>query len=782
MKMQKTAATLCALLVFSGVAVASDLEWPREYSNEKGKLVLYQPQVTSWDDFSRLEARMALAFAPPGSNSPTLGTVQITARTDTNVEEHRVRVYDIAITAGAFPTLDDARAQRLQQAVLEVLPDETEVELERLATNLERFESQEHKVELKVEPPVIFVSTVPAVLVLLDGKPIWSAIPDSELKFAVNTNWDLFELEATYYLRQDDVWIKAPSLGGPWAPAGKLPKPIRKLPKKEPNWKEVRESFPGREIAPDQVPVVYLSEAPAELILLDSVPSLSIVNGTTLLWVDNTDSDLFLSTEPRGFYYLVSGRWFRAENLDGPWSFATPDLPEDFKKIPANHPRARVRAAVPGTVEAEESILLAQIPQKATVKRNAAQPEVSYTGDPEFAPIENSSMYYATNTPNDVIRVGDIYYLCFQGVWFASTTPLGPWEVADKVPGEIYTIPPSSPLYHTTYVRVYDSSPDYVVVGYTSGYSGMYVSYGCVSYGTGWYYPPYYYGGYGYPVYYSYPYSYGVSAYYNPHNGTYGRGVYGYGPYGGAGYGARYNPTTGTYARGAAAWDSNSAAGWAQAYNPRTGASAGTYQRSTPYEQWGESVVRRGDDWAHTGHYSDSRGTVAGFETSRGGKGVGFSGEDGRGFVAKDGNNNLYAGRDGNVYRHDENGWSQFDGGDWNDVERPEGSPSREEMAERRGEGGTRADGTQRGDGSRRTEGATGQERARSSDRARPDRGSMDRLERDRQARERGSARSRDAGSWRSNPGSARSRGYSGGRPGGYSGGRMGGRGGGRRR
>ena len=40
-------------------------------------------------------------------------------------------------------------------------------------------------------------------------------------------------------------------------------------------------------------------------------------------------------------------------------------------------------------------------------------------------------------------------------------------------------------LQFTTYVHVYDSTPDYVVVGYTSGYSGLYVSYGCVTYGTG---------------------------------------------------------------------------------------------------------------------------------------------------------------------------------------------------------------------------------------------------------------------------------------------------------
>jgi hypothetical protein len=677
--------------------------------------------------------------------------VSVSARTDTNLEDHSVRIYDIRVLEGNFPTLDESGSERLIQEVLSVLPEESVVELERIVANLERFKSQERETDLKVEPPVIFVSTQPAILVLLDGKPLMSPIEDNELKFAVNTNWDLFELNGTYYLRNDDSWIKSEDLGGPWIPAGKLPKSFKKLPKKDPNWAEVRKNLPGRKITTDDVPAVYVSEAPAELILLDSEPTFSMVAGTKLLWVDNTDSDLFLSSDSSTFYYLVSGRWFRAASLDGPWSFATLDLPDDFARIPADHPRARVRSSVPGTPEAQEAILLAQIPQKATVNRSAAKPEVAYSGDPDFKPIEGTSMYYAVNTPNDVIRVGDIYYACFQGVWFASTRPTGPWEVADTIPSTIYTIPPSSPVYHTTYVRVYDSTPDYVVVGYTSGYTGLYVSYGCVWYGTGWYYPPYYYWGpYPYPIYYPYPYSYGVSAYYNPHTGTYGRGVYGYGPYGGWGYGSRYNPTTGAYGRGAAAWGPYEAGGWARAYNPRTGTSAGTYQRATPYAQWGESVVRRGDDWVHTGHYSDSRGTVRGIETSKGGRGVGFSGEQGRGFVGRDADNNLYAGRDGNVYRHDEGGWSRYDDDGWQEVERPAGD--RQSRAEGPSPGERPADSGSKTDRSR-------------PDRTRADR-SVDQLERDRQARDRGAARARESRSWRSSAGSRPSRGSFGGRGG----------------
>ena len=114
------------------------------------------------------------------------------------------------------------------------------------------------------------------------------------------------------------------------------------------------------------------------------------------------------------------------------------------------------------------------------------------------------------------------------------------------------------------------------------------------------------YGGY-YPYYYRHFPTYGYSAWYNPWTGAYGRSAGVYGPYGGAGVGARYNPRTGTYARGAAAYGPYGARGVAQAYNPRTGTYAQTRQGSNVYGSWGSTSVQRGDDWAKTNRYTNNR-------------------------------------------------------------------------------------------------------------------------------------------------------------------------------
>ena len=138
---------------------------------------------------------------------------------------------------------------------------------------------------------------------------------------------------------------------------------------------------------------------------------------------------------------------------------------------------SRVLVSVPGTNEANDAVLLAQIPNTVIVDRAKAEAEVqvNYDGQPEFKPIESTSLSYASNTQDKVIKVGDLYYLCFQAVWFMSTSPTGPWKTADSVPKEIYTIPTSSPVYNVTYVTQTTTPSGETEASSTAGYLGMFI-------------------------------------------------------------------------------------------------------------------------------------------------------------------------------------------------------------------------------------------------------------------------------------------------------------------
>jgi hypothetical protein len=414
---------------------------------------------------------------------------------------------------------------------------------------------------------------------------------------------------------------------------------------------------------------VLRADSPAELILIDGEPTLTLISGTSLMFVKNTEQDLFLHRAEGLYYYLTSGRWFRARQLKGPWVAVGNDLPDDFSRIPEDHENDAL--AVVGHPRRGSAVIETQIPEDHG-KAQRGCVSVHYAGKPQFEPIQTPP-WYAVNTMNDVIKLKEQYYCCFQGVWFVGSGPEGPWKVCDAVPKEIYTIPPSHPKHFVTYVSVYGSDAETVTFGYAAGYTGVYVSNGTVVYGTGYpytsavyyvgndpfYYPPpstywswgFYYSYGWYDPYYPYP------PYY------YGRAEYLEGKYG-SGYKYTYGD--------------KSAARYSGAYKD---AAFDTRQIKGPNEQWGSTVIRRGDDWAETWHRTKGGETVGGIQTSGGGKGLVHKGEEGRGGIYKSGTGDLDLGKDGAMYRHNENGWSKYESGAWNPVEREKGQALQDRAA-----------------------------------------------------------------------------------------------------
>jgi len=652
--------------------------WPRAFTTPSGaSVVIFEPQIASWANQKQLVAYAAVSCEPKGATKTELGTIKVEANTAVSLDERLVRFADFRITESNFQTLPKDQTREVVAEVEKTLPDEDRVlDLDRVLAFVDKSQIVPKNMEgLKADPPMIYYSARPAVLVNIDGDPVWSPIKDNDLKFIVNTNWDLFQHSTTsvFYLRVNDSWLKATAVTGPWAPAGDLPESFKKLPADD-NWKDVKASVPGKKLDAGKAPTVFVSTKPAEMILLNGEPKYEAVAGTGLLWVSNTDSDIFRMGKTGAVYYLVTGRWFSASDFKGPWKFATLDLTPDFQKIPLEHPRSRVLASVPGTSEAAEAIMLAQIPQTARVNiKELKAPEVTYQGDPQFTPIQGTSLQQAANTDKDIIKAGDLYYMCFQGVWFMAKKPEGPWEVTTSVPKEIYEIPPSSPVHNVTYVTVEDDDDDeWATFAVMAGYTGMMVAWGCAVWGTGYYYPPYvWYGGY-YPLYYPHYATYGCSAWYNPYTGRYGRSAVAYGPYGGAGYSAAYNPRTGTYSRGAAAYGPYGYRAVGEAYNPRTGAYGSTRQGGNVYGSWGSTSVQRGDDWAKTARYTNNAtGNTTRVTRTDNGAAVSHRGPEGGGFAAVGDSGNVYAGHDGNVYRKQDGSWQKYDNGGWNSVERP---------------------------------------------------------------------------------------------------------------
>jgi hypothetical protein len=295
---------------------------------------------------------------------------------------------------------------------------------------------------------------------------------------------------------------------------------------------------------------------PTELIVFDGKPSfVPVGKDGNLLYADNTDGRVLVHVPTSESFVLVSGRWYKAASLSAAtWTPVRPDrLPAAFKSIPPDSPIADVRSFVTGTSEASDALADTQIPQTAPVKRDQSI-EVTYDGEPRFKQIEGTNLAYAVNTPFSVIQDSGKYWVCHQAVWYVSSSPTGPWFVSDRRPPSIDQVPPTSPVYNTKYVYVYQTTPEVVYAGYLPGYTGVYPYYGTVVYGTGFYYPPYI----GAVACYPYPATFGVHVGFSPWTGFsvgvswgtpfFSVGVHfgGYGRfYGPVGYRAPYRPPYG---------------------------------------------------------------------------------------------------------------------------------------------------------------------------------------------------------------------------------------------
>src|SRR5215469_6122458 len=610
---------------------SSDSSWPREKYQNGNKLIIYQPQVDDWKNFQDLSWRMAVSLTPQ-TGKTVVGVVEMKGTTSVDNVNKLVNISNLQITGTDFPSLDKATADKMEQVFKSFVPSTFQISLFHLIASTPKNEPPAG-VQLNNDPPKIFVGYRPSILLSVNGEPVLSAVPNTNLKFVVNTEWPLFfdESGSTYYLAVGQQWLTASKLDGQWSATKKLPPEMSKVPQDK-QWSGLKKFIPPAANPKGPVPDVFYSDQPAEIILFDGQPAYAQIPDTQLEYATNTNSVVFVYKPTQQFYFLTAGRWFEASDLQGPWTYATPDLPPDFAKIPLSSPASGILASVPGTEEAKDAVLLAQVPTTMTVnaKEAAAKVKVNYAGDPKFESIKGTSMEYATNTPDKVIKVGDVYYLCLQGVWFMSPNATGPWTTCTSVPQEIYTIPSSSPVYNVTYVTQTANPDGTVTSNYTAGYLGTFIlgaaTGAILADGSGYWWPPYCSGGYYYPyaatycgAYYGYGYHYGTP-YYDYNTGAYGWHGSAYGPNGSAHWGAGYNPYTGTYARGGTVSTPYGTRSAAQAYNPYTGTYAQTRQGSSPNAQWGSSYVSRGNQSATTGHYSTANGTVAGAETSQGGK------------------------------------------------------------------------------------------------------------------------------------------------------------------
>ena len=476
--------------------------WPLNVVNGTYTSTVYQPEIDSWDGHT-MTARSAVAIQPSGENRPIYGVIAITAITLVNKQSRTVTLADLQVVGGQFPSAPQ-RAQYYQKMLGAAFPKEVHgFSLDHLEASLALSPQQfsGSGPALNNTPPNIVFSSQSALLVSIDGPPAYRPVRGTDLERVINCRLLLLKNPAgQYYLHLWDGYLTSSALAGPWRVADHPPQGASKAESEAVASKSVDlmegplagQTSGGSSLTAATAPVIYVETKPSELILFNGQPDFVPISGTHLLYAANTTGNVFTLLTDQRNYVLISGRWYSAPSLSGPWQFVPPNqLPSDFADIPDTSAKENVKASVPGTSQASEALIANSIPDSTEVPRTTQMQDPHIDGSPQLQPVAGTPLYYVVNSGTPILRVDDhSWYACQNGVWYDATSVNGPWAVAASVPAIIYSIPVSSPLHYLTYVQVYGATPQYVYEGYTPGYLGTEVQDGVVVYGTGYWYPP----------------------------------------------------------------------------------------------------------------------------------------------------------------------------------------------------------------------------------------------------------------------------------------------------
>ncbi|MCM8594312.1 hypothetical protein [Accumulibacter sp.] len=474
--------------------------------------------------------------------------------------------------------------------------------------------------------PTIYVSQVPAELIVFKGQPNFVPVTGTGLLWADNTTADVLvdTSDNQYYTLMAGRWYRAPALGGPWTwvAANSLPADFARIPADSPS-AVVLASVSGTPQAQEmliansvpQTAVVPLSKGPKFTPTFDGAPQYRPIDGTPLQYVANS-ADPIIRVGPTSYYAVRAGVWFTATGLTGPWFVAT-SVPPVIYTIPASSPLHYV----------------------TYVQVYGATSEVVYVG---YTPGYLGTMV----APDGVVVYGTGYaYTPWIGsVWYAAPYT---WGIA------------AAPIYNP--------------------YVGFAFGYGLGLATAAWAAP--YWGAYYHPGYWGYPCCGSTSA---SVYGHWGNTVYsGTRTWYSAADGRVGTAATGTYTNERTGTSGSYAAG--RSYNPWTGQAQRGYDRTFDTAGGTTGNVARGGSYnTYTGQRSYGSSVSAtgpeGSSVSRtatataGPEGVGaqhtvsaYDAQTGqtKSYTSSGLFGNHYAGSDGNVYRNSGSGWQQQGAGGW---------------------------------------------------------------------------------------------------------------------
>src|SRR5206468_9619074 len=151
----------------------------------------------------------------PKSGKTAVGVVEMKGNTNIDNVAKVAVITNPQVTGTYFPSLDQATKEKMEQLFKTFVPSTFSISLHSLISSTPKKEAPAGA-QLNNDPSKIFVGYRPSILLSVNGAPVLSEVPNTNLKFVVNTQWPLFFDTGTpsYYLAVGQQWLTASSLDG----------------------------------------------------------------------------------------------------------------------------------------------------------------------------------------------------------------------------------------------------------------------------------------------------------------------------------------------------------------------------------------------------------------------------------------------------------------------------------------------------------------------------------------------------------------------------------------
>jgi hypothetical protein len=175
-------------------------------------------------------------------------------------------------------------------------------------------------------------------------------------------------------------------------------------------------------------------------------PTVVAVPGRSgVYYVQDSDNDIYRYGNT--WYMNYSGDWYRASSYNGPWAFVGyRSVPRYIYEVPGDYRRWSDyrdthynwgRTDRYSEVRTDANITL-------RIGDRYRGPDLGFYDEPELISVRGrSGVYYVRDSDYDVYRVGNRWYLNYNGDWYRASSYRGPWIFVGyrSVPRSVYTVP-----------------------------------------------------------------------------------------------------------------------------------------------------------------------------------------------------------------------------------------------------------------------------------------------------------------------------------------------------